>query len=188
MVGKKDNAAKQLDDVFGPGMADLLKREEDKTRLVRTLEEARLKAGLTEAEVARRMGVSRSKVCRLEGAYDADLSWGDICAYAQAVGVSISLLFAETGNTAARIKHCVLEVGRLLRRLTELAKQANADESLTRGIDRFHRETLFNFLLQFDTSYKNLPRLEIDTRAQTQSDGKSPTAARHAKAAHLSTH
>lgn len=147
---------------LGPEAREHIVAEVVGTRFVDALEGARRKAGLSEAEVARRMGVSRSKVCRMTATYDDNLTWGDIRAYAEAVGLSISVLFDRDGDTATKIKHCVFEIGRMLGHLVELAKQSKEDPAIIAGIDRFHREVLLNMLVRVDASYRDLPRLQTD--------------------------
>lgn len=51
------------------------------------LEWLRCAAGLTQAEVARRMGVSQSTVSRIQASPQGDLRLGDILAFLRAVGV-----------------------------------------------------------------------------------------------------
>ena len=53
--------------------------------VVRTLIEARARAGLTQAEVAERMGTTQSVVARLEGGRSAP-TWKTLQRYAQATG------------------------------------------------------------------------------------------------------
>jgi len=55
------------------------------TRLVDWLVQARTKAGLTQAELARRMGCTQSRISKLEDSLDADLRLGDVAAYCESV-------------------------------------------------------------------------------------------------------
>lgn len=157
---KEEERVNHLVSVLGAEAKPAFVKEVVGTRFVTALEQARLKAGLPEAEVARRMGVSRSKVSRMTATYDDNLTWGDIRAYAEAVGLSISVLFDTADDTATKIKHCVFEVGRMLAHLVDLAKESKEDPAIIEGIDRFHREVLLNMLIRIDASYRDLPRLQ----------------------------
>lgn len=157
---KEEERVNHLVSVLGAEAKAAFIKEVVGTRFVNALEQARLKAGLPEAEVARRMGVSRSKVSRMTATYDDNLTWGDIRAYAEAVGLSISVLFDTADDTATKIKHCVFEIGRMLSHLAELAKESKEDPAIIEGINRFHREVLFNMLIRIDASYRDLPRLQ----------------------------
>jgi len=55
--------------------------------LASELEWLRCSAGLTQAEVARRMGVSQSTVSRIQATPQAELRLGEILAFLRAVGV-----------------------------------------------------------------------------------------------------
>jgi len=72
-----------------PAMGDAVKRHGEATRLIRTLCHMRMDMNLTQRQLAERMGVSPSKLCRMEAAVDADLRWGDVVAYVGAMGMSM---------------------------------------------------------------------------------------------------
>ena len=57
-------------------------------RTARSLVVERERLGLSQKQVAQRMGVSQSKVCRLESSADANLVYGDVAAYAKALGLN----------------------------------------------------------------------------------------------------
>jgi len=60
------------------------------------LEWLRCSAGLTQAEVARRMGVSQSTVSRLQATPHGELRLGEILGFLRAVGVRAARLEMET--------------------------------------------------------------------------------------------
>jgi transcriptional regulator with XRE-family HTH domain len=64
-------------------------------KTARSLVFERERLGLSQKQVAARMGVSQSKVCRLEGSADADLVYGDVAAYAKALGLNVTLFYDE---------------------------------------------------------------------------------------------
>ena len=126
--------------------------------LVKILTATRVKHDLTQKEVAARMGCSESKVCRMESAIDADLSFGDILAYAKAVDLNLSLFFDDsTLPNATRIKHCVSEIASMLKHLTELAREDDEDDTMRNAINRFQVEVLMNFLIKYKESGAAIP-------------------------------
>jgi len=60
--------------------------------LAAELEWLRCSAGLTQAEVARRMGVSQSTVSRLQATPQADLRLGEVAGFLRAVGLRRAML------------------------------------------------------------------------------------------------
>ena len=65
-------------------------------RLVRGLFAARCAAGLSQADVAERMGCTQSRVSKLEAAADDDLSLGDLRSYAKALGLALTVTLGST--------------------------------------------------------------------------------------------
>ena len=67
------------------------------------------------------MGVSQSKVCRMEDALDADLSYGDIESYAHALGLDVSLFYdavsASKETRAANVANAIADMIDKLRSL-----------------------------------------------------------------------
>jgi transcriptional regulator with XRE-family HTH domain len=148
-----------------------------RTLLVSALTEMRLQAGLTQAQVAERMGCTASKVSKLEAACDADVRWGDIAAYSNAVDCSMSILFDEKElPAAARIKQHVFAIRDLLDSLADIAEHVNGDKEITGKIHQFYGEVLLNFALNFDGSYQKLVpyvKVEPDNRENSESHAVS---------------
>lgn len=61
------------------------------TEIIDRLMLERVRAGLTQAELARRLGTSQSWVSKLEASEDADLTLGDIERYSAALGIKAGL-------------------------------------------------------------------------------------------------
>ena len=62
-----------------------------KTRLIDQLIIARVAAGLTQSQMAAKLRCSQSRISKIEDSQDADLSLGDIQAYARIVGLKLQL-------------------------------------------------------------------------------------------------
>ena len=124
-----------------------------RSQLIDWLVMERCKHNLSQTDVAKRMGVSVSKISRLEDACDDDLRLGDLKDYASAIDVKMSMFFSdEKLPIADRVKHCVFRVSEMLQHLTELAAESLEDKSLHDEIVRFQGEVLFNFLRQYAQS------------------------------------
>jgi len=72
-------------------VAEAVRRLSAKTRLIDQLIVARVAAGLTQAQMAARLRCSQSRISKIEDSEDADLSLGDIQAYARIVGLKLRL-------------------------------------------------------------------------------------------------
>jgi|SRR5579872_5770753 len=59
--------------------------------LIKALTIARSRAGLTQEQLAEKMGCGQSKLSKLESGVDADMRLGDILAYLKAAGCSLKL-------------------------------------------------------------------------------------------------
>lgn len=129
-----------------------------KTKFVSALEGIRVRKGMTQKDVAAKMGISVSKVSRFEASADDDLRIGDVKAYMQAIETDVSVaLFDKSMPATNQIKHYVFEIERLLRHLTTIAKECGDDSSIVDGISRFRGEVLYNFIIKYVLSGKDFP-------------------------------
>ncbi|MGH3254368.1 MAG: helix-turn-helix domain-containing protein [Streptosporangiaceae bacterium] len=95
MPGFREMALRRMADGQAARMA------EDRGRLVRELAEQRQAAGLSQTEVAARMGTSQSAVARLESG-TADVRASTLERYAAAVGGQITWRLSRPGEGADR--------------------------------------------------------------------------------------
>ena len=72
-------------------VADAVRQLSAKTKLIDQLIVARVAAGLTQAQMAAKLRCSQSRISKIEDSQDADLSLGDIQAYARIVGLKLKL-------------------------------------------------------------------------------------------------
>ena len=72
-------------------VADAVRQLSAKTRLIDQLIVARVASGLTQAQLAAKLRCSQSRISKIEDSQDADLSLGDIQAYARIVGLKLQL-------------------------------------------------------------------------------------------------
>lgn len=79
----------------------------------------RVKQGLTQREVANRMGVSPSKVSRMEDSVDADLSYEDIQRYSDALGLRPTIVL-EVKEQPRDVASYVYSIGTQLEQLKGL--------------------------------------------------------------------
>lgn len=70
-----------------------IQRLSRQTQTIDRLVIERVRAGLNQAELARRMGCSQSYISKLEDSKDADLKLGEIERYCAALGIKADLRF-----------------------------------------------------------------------------------------------
>jgi ribosome-binding protein aMBF1 (putative translation factor) len=99
MPGFREMALRRMADEQAARMAEA-RMAEDRGRLVRELAEQRQAAGLSQTEVAARMGTSQSAVARLESG-TADVRASTLERYAAAVGGQITWKLSRPGEGAS---------------------------------------------------------------------------------------
>ncbi len=181
-MNRKDTSVAMLAaDLAGdPEVKARVSAHQAETRFVRTLIDMRIEKKLSQRDLAKKMGVGPSKVCRMEAVADKELNLGDVMLYTKALGVNMSVLFDDPALPAAdRIKHHVFAVHDLLEQLMKLAHQVGGDASICAKINQFYGEVLFNFMRGFGNCYSKLPgatpiRLDgADTPAKEPAHDKS---------------
>jgi len=153
---KVENMAAEL-----TGDRDIVRRMDEcrkATEFVWSLTQMRIANGLNQRQMAEKMGVSKSKLSRIEACADADLNFGDIQKYVAALGMDMSIMFDSADIPAAkRIRQHVLAVHSLLERLCDISRQVGATDDISRKIKEFYGEVLLNFVLGVDESHSKLP-------------------------------
>lgn len=147
MAEYKDYAAKVAAAMGTPEIADELVTEHQATGIADYLCNERNRQGLSQRDVAKRMGVSASKICRIEDSYDRDLAYADIMAYAAALGVKPQLAFENpNASLAERSEGLVYRIADLLQKLRKLLPESGLRQD---AIDDFSGRVLFPVLQQF---------------------------------------
>lgn len=141
-----------------PKAAARVAAHQAETHFVRTLIDMRVEKKLSQRDLAKKMGVGPSKVCRMEACNDKELNLGDVMLYSKALGVNMSVLFDDPALPAADlIKHHVFAVQDLLEQLMKLAHKVGGDDAICAKINQFYGEVLFNFMRGIGDSYSKLP-------------------------------
>lgn len=137
-----------------PAFADDFDKHVAERQLVSRLFALRCAKGLSQKDVAVKMGCTQGRISKLEASRDEDLKLGDIRAYAQALGLT-TVLGLEGGPTAAaRVKFhhaCVRK------EVHALAKLAVTNDSVAEAIAKFFDAAAFNFLTTLEEATKQLP-------------------------------
>lgn len=166
MVAMETRTFKSVRDLVvntaGPDAGKEMDAHTEATKLVSALAALRNDRNMSQRDIAKAMHCSHSKVSRIEAAADADLTLGDLGAYASALGMR-ALLHVDDVNlpAAQRIKAHVFAIKEQLDALAVLAEQQNDDNTLVHKINEFYGEVLFNFVMRYEDSYKRLQQIIV---------------------------
>jgi len=105
-------------------------------QLIKHLVAHRVRSGLSQKDIAERMGCTQSRISKLEAGADNDLRFGDMCKYFDSLDLSVRLVITPKSQKAAdEIKFHAMCIKQLLHRLVKLTK--TDDQVVADGITRF---------------------------------------------------
>ena len=144
-----------------PALVEELEAELSARQVVRALFAMRSARGVSQAEIASQLKCSQSRVSKIENGVDADLSVGELEAYAKALDCDVVLTFQKRHTTAAdRVKQHAFAIKR---ELDDLARLAGDDSTLRKGVASFFGEAFFNIVRMISESAKSLPVTNEDS-------------------------
>ncbi len=114
-----------------------------KSSLAHQLARLRQEAGLTQAKMAKILGVGQSTISKLEGGRDADLTLGQIKAYAKTTGHAFELRVGRRLTPLEGVQRHALGMKEHLERLARLAQK---ERELEKPIRDFFGEAFFSLL------------------------------------------
>ena len=139
-------------------------------RLVKSLAVMRSRAGLTQTDMAARIGCTQSRISKLEHGVDADLKVADLTAYLHHTKhhAKISMVQKSTKLTD-EVKFHAFQIKKLLERMVTLA---GCDGAMTKCVAHFIQESAMNLDRLIHDAYGKLPMIyddgdspiEVDTR------------------------
>jgi len=142
--------------VGDPEFAERFEERSAARRLVRGLTVLRGARGLTQADLGRGMGCTQAKVSKLESSTDAELSLGDLVAYAHAVGHNVRVVVSPEGATGA--DHVRFHAASLARALERLVDLAGDDREIGDGVGAFATATALDLVATVRGLIEKLPR------------------------------
>jgi len=124
-------------------------------QLAKMLFAMRCTNGMSQKEMASKLGCTQSRISKLEHARTDDIRIGDLSVYAEALGLNLSVSFHEPMSSVERVKFHAFKIKKYL---DELAILAHRDDKIFDGIKSFYKEYLVNILALFKDSAEKLPR------------------------------
>jgi predicted XRE-type DNA-binding protein len=138
---KYSSVSEMIRDVTGEEeAAKLIERDIAQRALVKQLIVLRSVKGMTQAEVAKKMNCTQSRVSKLEGGTDDDLKLADLRDYLHAIDHDIMLVVTTRETTL--LSQIKWHVGRIKCGLNRLFSMSKGDEVMDKGATKAYAETL----------------------------------------------
>ncbi len=118
--------------------------KQERTKLVRTLISMRVKASLTQSELAKKLTCTQSKISKLESSEDSNISVQDIINYSVATSFNVSLEFGRPSTLVEKVKNDAMSLKDSLDKLAEIAKSNEEDSKIVGNIQSFFAEATYN--------------------------------------------
>lgn len=129
--------------------------------VISSLMALRAAKNLSQADVAKKLGCSQSRVSKMEKSLDSDIRLGDFADYAEAVGFDINLVLIDRSEPLVqKIKYHAMAIQVLLDRMVKIAQK---DNQIAQGVSGFFGEAFFNLLNILKTSADSMPTCEDGT-------------------------
>ena len=153
------------------------------TGIVRQLVQLRVRAGLTQAEIAKRIGCTQSRISKMEASRDSDLTLGNLRDYMKATGSRINIVCGKPISHVEAVKMHAFSIKRHLEMLAEIAQK---HDELEPHIQGFFGEAFFNILSILSECHEQMPKNKQDfelsvtnlsAETTTPSRAKQPVAA-----------
>lgn len=164
---KKQNTFTNFDQflyTLEPAIGDDVREIEKTTRIARRLQLIRMTKGLSQNEIASRMGCTQGNVSKIENKYDDDLTMGDIRSYLQAVEAGMGFAIGPELTLAESISKNINELDKDLKKLKFI--KSGEDQDLSNAIDEYlstSHKKLLNIVLKSMSGMQ-----DNSTKGQTQ--------------------
>jgi len=124
-------------------------------QLIKRLIALRAARGLSQRDIAEKIGCTQSRLSKLENSKDADIKLGDLKAFADAVGCDLPAWpLPRDMKPTDEVKYHTVAI---MKNMDELSQLAKSDEKIAEGVARFFFELFVNFSLMLGDSAKRLP-------------------------------
>ena len=144
MGNRYSSVEEMLNELASPDLAKEFADWRTKTRLARTLFNLRHQAGLSEQEVAERLGWTKKRVENFERREVDKIGFGDFERYLTAIGLNAEIsFFEEKLPIVDHVKYHVFETRKLMHQLTDIVEE---DEKISQEVEKFFGEYFFNIV------------------------------------------
>ncbi len=174
VVGKKYSSVSELvRDTSSAEFVEDFDRYQANRQLVNCLAILRCADGVSQVDLAKRMGCAQSKISKMESSTDADLSFGDVIRFALALNQSIQIVFSpSTKNGTDQIR---FHLECIKNQLDHLARIAGDGKDISHGVEGFAIQTVQSLVATIESVLDKLPhRVEqssASVRVEAEGEG-----------------
>ncbi len=159
----KSSQLKNVLDLFDTGDEEDAVLESAKSamferQIIDRLISLRLLSKASQGDVAKHMGVTQSRVSKIENGDDRSLTIGQIDSYLEALGMRFEMRFCQSGDTIVeRLKSHAFELFGCLQKISDMS---NGDPEMEKAALRRHAETIVNVDRFVSSSAATLPLVQ----------------------------
>jgi transcriptional regulator with XRE-family HTH domain len=156
LTGRRYNSVDELmsaESVSPEIHAAVTKLEKD-TAIADMLVQARIDAGLTQQQMAEKVGKTQSAISKLEGSSDKEITLDDLAAYTAATNQNFAILVGRPLNHIEAVKYHAFGIKE---HLSALAKEAHRNEEVLQAVQGFFSEAFFNILTILSKCQDQMP-------------------------------
>jgi len=124
------------------------------TMLVDSLIRARHEAGLTQQQMADKIGKTQGAISKLESSTDTEITVEELAAYAKATEQNFAIMIGKPMNHVESVKYHAFGIRD---HLSKLAKEAHRNEEAEQAIQAFFGEAFFNILTILSKCQDEMP-------------------------------
>jgi transcriptional regulator with XRE-family HTH domain len=172
------NVVELIRDIADNEFVEELEQVLNERQVLKSLIGKRIAKGVSQGDIAERLGCSQSRVSKLERGTDSDLKLDELAAYGAATGQEFEIIGHRVGSRPVdRVKAYALCIHRELQNLASLAKE---DDGIAEGVTGFFGETFFNLVNLLNDAARTLPERPLIS-IQLDPDVENEPQAEHAK-------
>lgn len=167
-----------IEDIADDDFVEELETVLNERQILKSLMGKRIAKGVSQGDIAERLGCSQSRISKLERGVDADLKLEELAAYGAAIERDFEIIGHRAGSTPVdRVKTYAFCIHRELMFMASLAK---GDKKIARGVNEFIGETLVNMVGLLNDAGRALPerpRITMQLDADEANDVETATPA-----------
>jgi transcriptional regulator with XRE-family HTH domain len=145
LTGRRYNSVEEFlaGESVSPDVRSAVSKLNKDTEVADNLVQARREAGLTQQQMADKVGKTQGAISKLESSCDNEITLEDMMMYARATGQNFAVMIGKPMNHIESVKYHAFGIKD---HLSKLAKEAHRNEEVEQAVQAFFGEAFFNIL------------------------------------------